>query len=525
MARVDRPLVVPDELGPLQAIITEAGASDPEQRIDARTLAKGLLRAANRLSRPAPLPLVGALAAGTLAGADLDPTVHAPGPLAEPEATDLTADDLELDPPSWVNQAEAAVAVVAGAAAVPFLDPGDGDGAPLATEAKLDEVPWSAGDPADGEGDAVDDGDGGDGSDDGDDGEVTQAVVVDGTDLPESGLGTDADTGPVDLVDPVLPAADLADGDDLGGDAEAPRRHRRWPWVALVVLLLLGAGGAAAAVVANQDDAPAEPPIVLPVPNLVGRTETQARAIADAGGWKTKTVEKRQNDSKKGDVLATQPEAGTRLADGRTITLTVSIGQEMVDVPTDLANTSLDDATAKLEAVGLAAQEGDTPYSEDVDKGVVISTAEGTPAQLERGSTVTLVVSNGPEPRTIPGGLVGGSEDAATAALEDLGLKAVIVRSYSNTAKEGTVISMLPAAGEQVARGSSVTVEVSRGPQLVAVPSVAGASDSRDASAILRAAGLKPGNVSGPADGSPTGTSPKAGTMVAPGTTVNIILG
>jgi serine/threonine-protein kinase len=84
---------------------------------------------------------------------------------------------------------------------------------------------------------------------------------------------------------------------------------------------------------------------------------------------------------------------------------------------------------------------------------------------------------------------------------------------------------MLPAAGEQVARGSSVTVEVSRGPQLVAVPSVAGASDSRDASAILRAAGLKPGNVSGPADGSPTGTSPKAGTMVAPGTTVNIILG
>ncbi|MCU1370527.1 MAG: protein kinase family protein with domain [Ilumatobacteraceae bacterium] len=541
MARVDRPMVVADELGPLQSIITEAGASDPEQRIDARTLAKGLLRAARSLSRPAPLPLVGALASGTLSGADLDPTVHAASPLAASEAevgNDLTADDLELDPPSWVNQAEAGAA--AAAATGGFLSglevagsddpdlPDDADAADLgAVPGEADGAVADAGGPGPGPGDEPIPPD--DGDDDEADDEAITAVPMGDHELdhdpgPEPGAA-DLDTDQVAAVPPVVPLATTTIDDDDDDADDGPRRRRRWPWVALIVILLLGIGGGAAAVVANQEDTPTAPPIVLPVPNLVGRSETQARAIAQAGGWKTKTVEKRQNDSEKGDVLDTDPAAGTRLPDGRTITLTVSIGQEMVAVPQDLAEKPLEDATAQLEAVGLVAREGEARYSEDLDKGVVIATAEGTPAELERGSTVTLVVSKGPEPRTIPGGLVGGSADAASEALEALGLQPVIVRSYSDTAKEGTVISVLPAAGEQVPRGASVNVEVSRGPQLIAVPSVVGASDSRDAAAILRAAGLKPGNVSGPADGSPKGTSPRAGTMVAPGTTVNIVLG
>jgi beta-lactam-binding protein with PASTA domain/tRNA A-37 threonylcarbamoyl transferase component Bud32 len=505
MARVDRPLVVSDALGPLQGIITEAGASDPEQRIDARTLAKGLLRAANELSRPATLPLVGALASGALAGADLDPTVHAASPLAASGngvANDLTADDLELDPPSWVNQAEGAAV---GAAA--FLV-AESEQAPDDAEPKLDEVPWSDArettpDAPDAEASAV--------------GPVTEPAVVDLTD-PVGNPGPDTDQ--VASVAPLV-----ADDGGAGDDDEAPRRRRRWPWAALIVVLLLAVGGAAAAIVASQDDAPDLPAIVLPVPNLVGRTEAQARAIAQAGGWKTKSVEKRQNDSTKGEVLATSPTAGTRLADGRTITLTVSIGQEIVPVPTDLAGKSLEDATKALEAAGLVAKQGDTPYDEDVAKGVVISPAKGTPAELERGSTVTLVVSNGPEPRTIPGDLVGGTQEAATAALDALGLKPVIVKSFSDSVKKGTVISVLPAAGEKVERGSSVNVEVSQGPELVAVPDVSGASSISGAVAILQGAGLVAGDVQGPAAGSPKGTTPKAGTMVKRGSTVNIRLG
>jgi serine/threonine-protein kinase len=412
MARVDRPLVAPDALGPLQRIISEAGAADPEQRIDARTLAKGLLRAANELSRPVALPLVGALSTSALAATDLDPTIHAPSPLAVPAAAagagaanDLTADDLELDPPSWVNQADAGTTGAAfGADVLDLTD--DLDAGPGGVDEGLGAPPV-----------APDLGDEADGPSGVDAPLADQPVVVD---LTDATVVEEPITDPVAFVPPVAPPSD-DQVDVLDADDDEPRRRRRWPWVVLILLVLLGIGGAAAALVANQDDGPDAPPLVLPVPNMVGRTEAQAKEIAQASGWKTKTVEKRQNDSKKGDVLATSPAAGTRLPDGRTITLTVSIGQEIVTVPTDLANRSYEDAAKALEDVGLVAKQGDTPYSEDVEKGVVISTAEGTPAEIERGSTVTLVVSNGPEPRTVPN-LVGKSQDAAVEALDALGL-------------------------------------------------------------------------------------------------------
>lgn len=521
MARVDRPLIVPDELGALQPILADAGAADPERRIDARTLAKGLLRAASELPRPAMLPLAGALAAGVLAGTDLDPTVHAPSPLdteAAP-ASDLTADDLGLDPPSWVNQADPVVAL-AGVGALGGASWASGD-APTTAEPE-------------GRGGDREDPHEGDDADDADDQivdltahEAQAEADRDATVITEAPVATDHPTGEVALVG-ALVGADGVDGTDADGVDEgdgAPRRRRRWPWVVLVIIALLGIGGAAAAVVANQDDTPAQPPVVLPVPNLVGRTEAQAQAVARAAGWTTSSVHIRQDGTTRGEVLKTAPVAGTRLPSGRTIALTVSAGQTMVAVPTDLAGRSLDDATTAVEAVGLKASTANTPYSEDVAKGDVIKVADGTPAKLEKGSTVPLIVSNGPEPRTVPSGLVGSTQAAATEALQALELKVGVVSSYSDQAPKGQVISVLPKSGSTVPRDSTVTIEVSKGPQPVAVPSIKGASSIKEASAILRAQGLKPGNVSGPADGTPKRTSPKAGTLVPPGSTVDIVLG
>ena len=136
-----------------------------------------------------------------------------------------------------------------------------------------------------------------------------------------------------------------------------------------------------------------------------------------------------------------------------------------------------------------------------------------------------VVVSKGPEPRIVPGGLAGGSEDEAVAALEALGLKAAIVRSYNDDIEEGQVISILPKAGSTVERGASINVEVSRGPNPVAVPSIRSADTIQEAISILGSANLRAGDVSGSASGSPQGTSPGAGTMVRPGTAVDIILG
>ncbi|QXC63111.1 PASTA domain-containing protein [Aquihabitans sp. G128] len=554
MARVDKQLEVPESLGPLREVLLRAGHPDPEQRIDARGLATGLLRAAKALPKPALLPLAGALSPSGEVQADADPTVHGPVGAAEVAAAaaaeaDLTAEDLDLAPPDWVNQPEAPV----------------DDVAPAAHDAAVDGP-----DPTlDGDGDGDDDGDPGDGQAeaelDDDDAHVPVVPVadLDGIDeLPAAGAGpawSDApapEPEPVDrVVDPdatvslplaerpapaIAAAATVAvapplvldpegpDGPDgpAGSDDDEPerRRRRRWPWVVLVLVLLAAGGGTAAAVTLGKDDP--KPPtrtIVLPVPTLTGRSQDTAESVAEAAGWKTTVKLERRDGTLKGTVLGTTPAAGTRLARNGSIELLVSAGQTEVAVPQDLPGKSLEDATAELEGLGLKAATKDAQYSEDVADGAVIALGDETPAKLEKGLAVPLVVSKGPEPRTVPGGLVGSSQAKATAALEALQLKVAINSTFSDTVPEGEVMAQSPGPGGTLPRGGTVTLQVSKGPELVAVPDVSKADTPAEAAAIIRQAGLVPGDVSGSADGKPT-TSPAKGTKVKKGSTVKIVL-
>ncbi len=75
MARVDRPVEVPDELGPLRAPLLAAGVTRPDDRPDAATFTRSLLIAAEQLDRPAPLVLAGAMVHDHDVVADRDPTV------------------------------------------------------------------------------------------------------------------------------------------------------------------------------------------------------------------------------------------------------------------------------------------------------------------------------------------------------------------------------------------------------------------------------------------------------------------
>ena len=80
-------------------------------------------------------------------------------------------------------------------------------------------------------------------------------------------------------------------------------------------------------------------------------------------------------------------------------------------------------------------------------------------------------MSNGPEPRTIPDGLVGQPADAVTQKLGGMGLKvARDAGDYSETVAEGNVIGLSPAAGQQLAKGGTVTLTVSKGPPVVVIP-------------------------------------------------------
>src|SRR3546814_18940882 len=108
-----------------------------------------------------------------------------------------------------------------------------------------------------------------------------------------------------------------------------------------------------------------------------------------------------------------------------------------------------------------------------------MSLAPDVPAELPRESAVPLVVSQGPQPRTVPGGLAGGTYEDAKAALEKVQLGATKVEEFSDDVEAGRVIGLRPAEGSEAPRDTVVEVVVSKGPDLVTVPSVAGKSLDR----------------------------------------------
>ncbi|MCB0978970.1 MAG: PASTA domain-containing protein, partial [Acidimicrobiales bacterium] len=520
MARVDRPLEVPEALGPLRRVLVRAGHPDPEQRIDARTMAAGLLRAAKELPRPEPLALAGALSPSGLAAVDDDPTVHAPT-VARPSDPDLTSEDLDLAPPDWVNQPEPQgiepEPVAERVVVIPAEDGGDGTDEPATTyvardDAAIDQVP--SGDDRDasvlGGGDVTV-------------GAGSGAAVAPAVAAERPGTGARA--GSVAVLDrPASTASDTSEHPAVDVDGGGGSRRRRWPWVLLVFCVIAGSAGTAVALAANRrdDPAPARPALILPVPDVAGMTQAEAEQVLENAGWRTKVSSERRNDTVKGDVLSLSPSPGTRLPRNRTIALLVSAGQEIVTLPEEVGGKSFDDVKAALAKVGLKAEVVARTHDEDVPKGGIIGYADGTAPRIERGSTVGLVASEGPRPRSVPA-VRGKSEDEAKALIEGQQLKVAVTRSFSDDVDEGVVISQLPVGGTQLERGATVTIEVSRGPETVKVPSVSSADSPSEAARILRAAGLVPGRVSGSADGRPS-TSPAAGTEVRKGSKVDIVL-
>ena len=111
------------------------------------------------------------------------------------------------------------------------------------------------------------------------------------------------------------------------------------------------------------------------------------------------------------------------------------------------------------------------------------------------------------------------------AALSALGLEAMIVMSNDDIVPAGGVISQDPAAGTRVAPGTTVTVVVSGGPELVTVPDVLAHPDP---AAALMAAGFDVTETSEYSNDVPVGgvitTRPGAGVGAAAGSTVQLVL-
>ena len=202
-----------------------------------------------------------------------------------------------------------------------------------------------------------------------------------------------------------------------------------------------------------------------------------------------------------------------------------------VQVPA-VVNTSRDDADNQLRNRGFVV-EYRQGYSDNIKKGDVISVEPGVGSTVDKGSTVVVTVSNGPEKVKLPDNLQGQSEAYVRNALKDLGLvdgRVSTVESASVPA--GMVVELSPEKGstddkgvQTVEAGSTVNIVLSSGK--VKVPSLVGLTKDQAIAALTAQDVLLNTNIETvQTNERPAGTvisqSSAAGTLVAQNSTVTI---
>lgn len=108
--------------------------------------------------------------------------------------------------------------------------------------------------------------------------------------------------------------------------------------------------------------------------------------------------------------------------------------------------------------------------------------------QLKRGTGIVLSISKGPKPIKVVD-YRGRPFDEAKRALEDAGFKVASSEVFSDDVDKGDVVSQTPQGGS-MAKGSTITLTVSKGPRRIEVPNLVGMS-RKDATKLLEDAGFK----------------------------------
>ncbi len=201
------------------------------------------------------------------------------------------------------------------------------------------------------------------------------------------------------------------------------------------------------------------------VPNVVDKSEAEAEKLIQEANLIVHHDSDYSSDVEEGNVISSDPKAGTEVEEGTEVTIVISLGAEQATVP-DLRNKTASAAESALADAGLSGSPSEE-YSDSVPEGQVISQSIDPGQKVDKGTTVSYVVSRGPETKyvNVPG-LGGYTEADARSRLENAGLTVGNVSyAYSNTVGEGYVIDQTASPGSSVEEGTSVGFTVSRGPE------------------------------------------------------------
>lgn len=185
-----------------------------------------------------------------------------------------------------------------------------------------------------------------------------------------------------------------------------------------------------------------------------------------------------------GNVIGTNPSAGTSVDENSTVTLQVSSGPEQVQVP-KLAGLTQDQASQALAAAGLRlAPDVERAPSDAAQVDKVVGQDPSSGAKINLDSTVTITLGSGPEQVRVPN-VIGQTIDVAQPNIEGAGFK-VQVEKVDSGKPEGEVISTSPTGGSTAAKGDTIRLQVSSG-KLFTMPSLTEMSVSQALDALRRA--------------------------------------
>jgi eukaryotic-like serine/threonine-protein kinase len=262
---------------------------------------------------------------------------------------------------------------------------------------------------------------------------------------------------------------------------EPPKAKRSWKallTLGLIATLLVGVAAAGWWIGIGRYTA---------TPSLLDQTQESVAAFAEAEGFEVDLVNGYSESVPVGGIVSQNPGVGDRIRRGATITVVISQGPERYQVPNlaGMTEGKARDELARFDAEVKVERE----YSADYEANQVTRTDPVAGEEVKAGTPVTIFVSDGYPPLTVPD-VVGQNEDDATKAIKDEGLTVgEVTRSYSDTIDAGLVISQTPAAQDPAGPGDTVDLVVSDGPEPIEVPDVVG-MDIEDATEELEGLGF-----------------------------------
>lgn len=261
-------------------------------------------------------------------------------------------------------------------------------------------------------------------------------------------------------------------------DVRRPRR--RGPLMVLLAVLLAAGVGAGAWWFGYARYTSA--------PGVLGLTQAAATQRLHADGLHVRVGPAAYSDTTaKGLVMAEDPAGGHRVLHGGTVTLTLSRGPEEYAL-TNLAGMQLDQAQDAIRSLKMTYGKAHDDWSDTVPSGTVLRSDPAAGQVLRPGTVIDVWVSKGPQPFQVAD-FTGQPVANLRAAIKGDRIRLSVTRQFSDSVAAGSIVSQSPPAGT-FHHGDTITLVVSKGPELVAVPDGLRGMGIQDAEAALQAAGL-----------------------------------